>query len=126
MDLSKFPTDLSNESSATLQAVQKLIMKELDQRGGFEGEVFTFIKKKEGKILNKDNKWIGAGKLVALFEFRGADKKVKDFMISAECRGAKEPVEDKVVGLWRFVVVVQRNRGRNASCFCRFCKLGDW
>jgi len=30
-----------------------------------------------------------------LFEFRGADKKVKDFMISAECRGAKEPVEDK-------------------------------
>jgi len=53
MDLSKFPTDLSNESSATLQAVQKLIMKELDQRGGFEGEVFTFIKKKEGKILNK-------------------------------------------------------------------------
>ena len=32
---------------------------------------------------------------MALYEFRGADKKVKDFMVSAICRGAKEPVEDK-------------------------------
>ena len=46
MDLSKFPKDLSNESTATLQALQKLITAELDQRGGFEGEVYTFLKKK--------------------------------------------------------------------------------
>lgn len=32
--------------------------------------------------------------MVALFEFKGEDKKVKEFMISATCRGCKEPVED--------------------------------
>jgi hypothetical protein len=43
--------------------------------------------------LNKDNKWVG-GKVAALFEFKGEDKKTKDFMISTSVRGAKEPVED--------------------------------
>jgi len=46
MDLSKFPADLSNESTATLQKISKQIQAELDQRGGFEGVVYTFIKKK--------------------------------------------------------------------------------
>ena len=46
MDVSKFPTDLSNESTAQLQRIAKLIASELEQRGGFEGVVYTFIKKK--------------------------------------------------------------------------------
>jgi hypothetical protein len=46
MDLSKFPTDLSNESTAALQKIAKLVQAELEQRGGFEGKVYTFLKKK--------------------------------------------------------------------------------
>ena len=30
-----------------------------------------------------------------LYEFKGEDKKMKDFMVATTCRGAKEPVEDK-------------------------------
>jgi hypothetical protein len=93
MDISKFPSDLSGESTAQLQTIAKLIAKELENRGGFEGQLFTFLKKKEGKLLNKENKWVG-GKVVALFEFRDESKKVKEFMLSTSCRGAKEPVED--------------------------------
>jgi hypothetical protein len=44
--------------------------------------------------LNKENKWVG-GKVAALYEFKGEDKKIKDFMIASSVRGAKEPVEDK-------------------------------
>lgn len=32
--------------------------------------------------------------MAALFEFRSQDKKTKEFMISSDVRGAKEPVED--------------------------------
>jgi hypothetical protein len=46
MDLTKFPSDLSNESTAALMKIAKLVQAELDQRGGFEGKVYTFIKRK--------------------------------------------------------------------------------
>lgn len=52
MDLSKFPTDLSNESSAQLQRIVKLAQAELEQRGGFEGTVYTYMKKKVSLCLS--------------------------------------------------------------------------
>lgn len=93
MDLATFPKELSGESTKVLQAIALALSHELETRGGFEGEVYTFLKKKEGKLLNKENKWLG-GKVAALYEFVGQDKKHKDFMIAVDVRGAKEPVED--------------------------------
>jgi hypothetical protein len=46
MELNKFPSDLSGESTAQLQRIAKLIGAELEQRGGFEGVVYTYLKKK--------------------------------------------------------------------------------
>ena len=46
MDLSKFPKDLSGESTKVLQGIAADVAKELEARGGFEGEIYTFIKKK--------------------------------------------------------------------------------
>jgi hypothetical protein len=52
MDLTAFTSmDLSGESTKALQDLSTHITKELEARGGFEGTLFTFIKK---KVREKD------------------------------------------------------------------------
>lgn len=94
----KIPTaaEMENASTTAMLKMQALISKELELRKVIEGApIYTFVKKKEGKLLNRDNKYVG-GKVCALYEFKTPDKKTKDFMIRTECRGQKEPIEDTV------------------------------
>ena len=93
------PKHLEIESTKHLQALVGAIDAELKTRGDKldATTLYTFVKKKEGKLLNKDGKYVSlaGAKVAALFEFKSADKKSKDFMISSSCRGIKEPEEDK-------------------------------
>lgn len=88
------PVDLSNEATVDIQDILNRVNQELESRGGFQGEVYTFLKRKDGNMLNRDGLYVG-GKIASQFEFRcDTDRKIKLYFISAKCRGTAEPVED--------------------------------
>jgi hypothetical protein len=88
------PKNLSNITTLEIERALRAVDEELASRGGFEGEVYTFQRKRDGRMLNPDAKFVG-GKIAALFEFKSEkERKVKTFMIAKDCRGTSEPVED--------------------------------
>ncbi|KAH9259960.1 hypothetical protein BASA81_001720 [Batrachochytrium salamandrivorans] len=90
------PVDLSNETTVDIQDILHRVNQELESRGGFQGEVYTFLKRKDGNMLNRDGLYVG-GKIASQFEFRcDTDRKIKLYFISAKCRGTAEPVEDLI------------------------------